>query len=348
VSVFSGTRPFRFHHLSADSQLDNDCFPLARHPQGQGFSAVSQSDGGSLSAGKQLQDTCLFSNKQIEIHAVGAAPGGEAYLLLASDFSLLYDSGFGFSAPGLVCNVERLLGGRSPDCLFLSHSHYDHASGSAWCKRRWPNLPVVAMAHAKRVFERPTAVASIRDLNQRVAQERGLTFDDADFLDTLAVSHACSDGELLELGSQRFEVVEAVGHTRCSAMLWCEQQQLLLGSESLGVYLNQDEVMPAYLVSYEGSLRAIERAQALNPKWILLNHRHVAEGKDARRFLVNAGREARRAAQLVFDGSRAGKSREVLTQELKRLYYTKCAQEIQPEAAFDLNNRLMLDLLLKR
>ncbi|MDR2672958.1 MAG: MBL fold metallo-hydrolase [Coriobacteriales bacterium] len=287
----------------------------------------------------------IFTSDSFSLYEVGGAPGGEAYLLVSPEGTLLIDSGFAFSALALIANIEQVVGTRNLDYLFLTHSHYDHASGSVWCKQRWPHVQIIATAYTQSVFARPGAIRAIKQLNSQVATERGIDFDDGDKLELLNVDRVVHTGDRLVLGDLAFEVYEAPGHTRCSAMLWCADEHMLCACETLGVYLTDDLVMPAFMVDYESSLAAIDLAIRLAPQRILLNHRQVIEGEKAKRFLTHARRDAVRAAQLIRQGSQNGQSQQQLTGKLKRLFYTDEARVIQPEIAFDLNIRSMVALL---
>ena len=85
---------------------------------------------------------------------VGPVAGGEAFLLLNDRVSILFDTGFGCGGDLLVSRLEKELGKRPLDYIFLSHSHYDHAPGSAWCTARWPSCQVVAGRKTQSVFRK--------------------------------------------------------------------------------------------------------------------------------------------------------------------------------------------------
>ena len=59
------------------------------------------------------------------------------------------------------------------DIIFCTHSHYDHASGTPYCREKWPEVKVYAAAYAKRVFERAGALKTIREMNDNAAAVYG-------------------------------------------------------------------------------------------------------------------------------------------------------------------------------
>ena len=133
---------------------------------------------------------------------VGAVPGGDAFLLDNGETSILFDSGFGCCGDVLVKNIEKQLNGRSLDYILLSHSHYDHAPGSAWCAERWNSVKVISSAKTKSVFTRPGARAVMRKLDKAASQLHGIS-SDKDLFDNLKVDIALNDGDAISLGDSR-------------------------------------------------------------------------------------------------------------------------------------------------
>lgn len=296
----------------------------------------------------------VFETSTLTIDKLGA-PGGESYVVGTPEYTLLYESGFAYSAPALVAEIEEVLEDRSLNYVFLSHSHYDHASGSVWVKERWPEAIILASTHAARVFERAGARKTMQTLNKEAAKEaveRGVISAkaEADFdyspLDKLSVDETVQDGSIINMGSVHLEVVASPGHTRCSLMLWCPEKRLLFGSESLGVMLSEVMVQPACLTGYYDSLDSIAKAKALQPEHILVSHQHVLSGKDAARYLENAEHWTEKIAHLVWECDSVGMSKTKIASMLKELFYTEALRVFQPEAAFDLNNGYLIDLLL--
>lgn len=88
----------------------------------------------------------------IRITDVRPTMGDSAFLLDDGKTSILYDTGFAFTGPALAVNVKKVLGERSLDYIFLTHSHYDHALGSVYVKKLYPDAVVVAGAYAAKIF----------------------------------------------------------------------------------------------------------------------------------------------------------------------------------------------------
>ncbi|NTU88345.1 MAG: MBL fold metallo-hydrolase [Actinobacteria bacterium] len=284
--------------------------------------------------------------KTFEIFEVGGALGGEAYLIVTSGKTALIDSGFSFSAPKMIENIKGILGDRDLDYVLLTHSHYDHASGSTYCKGAWPKVKIVASAYAAKVLAKDSARKTMRELNDSAASMAGVK-SYVDRLDALNVDSVVQEGDVIDLGPVAFEVIEAPGHTRCCIAFWCEKEQFLISCETMGVYAGGHLVMPAYLVAYQDSVDFILRAKALKPRKLLVPHYDVLEGERCEAFIDDALVNAEKLKNDICLGHAKGKSDDELIANFKREFYNNVAKRVQPEAAFDLNASYAIPMVIR-
>lgn len=281
-----------------------------------------------------------------DIINVGARPGGDAFLLRTGQEAALVDSGYAFCAGEMVEKLKNALGGRRLRYILLTHSHYDHVSGSPLCKRTWPEAQVVATEYAAGVFKKPGAIKTMREMNDNAARQWGVDGYE-DLLDELSVDLTVSDGDVLPLGDITLEVLAAPGHTKCSIAFFSPEEKLLLACETYGTMGDSPVVMPAYLVGCQMTLDSIDRAEKCAPEAILLPHYKLITGQRAKTFLPMARRANEETFRIVAEGYRAGKSVEQLMAEFKDKYYTEEQALYQPEAAFMLNLSNMIPMLIR-
>jgi glyoxylase-like metal-dependent hydrolase (beta-lactamase superfamily II) len=81
---------------------------------------------------------------RIKVIDVRCNKADAAFLLDDGSTTILYDTGFGFTGDAIAQNIRAYLGERNLDYIFLTHSHYDHALGSAYVLRHYPDAKVVA------------------------------------------------------------------------------------------------------------------------------------------------------------------------------------------------------------
>lgn len=280
----------------------------------------------------------------IKITDVRCQLGDASFLLDDGKTSILYDTGFGFTGYAVAENIRNVLGDRELDYIFLTHSHYDHALGSPYILRKYPNAKVVAGSYAEGIFKREGAKRTMKELDAKYAKTCGVT--DYEFLgDELKVDIAVNDGDIIQAGDMEFRVLSLPGHTRCSVGYYCEKEELFLSCESIGVYDGEDTILPSYLIGYRASIESIEKVERLKITSIVLPHFGLLDERQTEYFLKNMKSAAEQSAQELVDSIKKGYSDEEIIQQLKDKYWHGYKREISPEDAFNLNSSIMINLI---
>ncbi len=282
--------------------------------------------------------------KEIKFYDVRVQHGDSSFLLDNGETAILYDTGFGFTGFGVADNIKKHLGERKLDYIFLTHSHYDHALGSAYIIQRYPEAKVVAGAYAASIFTREGAKKVMRELDRKFADKCGV--GEYPFLgDLLRVDIPVNDGDIVEAGDMRFEVIYLPGHTKCSVGFYCREHALLLSSETLGVYDGGEIIVPSYLVGYQMSLKSMERAERLEIKKLLSPHLGILNEQQTEYFLKNMKQASVTAAEFIADMIRSGNTDSEIITEFKRRYVKGYIADIYPEDAAELNTSIMIGLI---
>lgn len=277
---------------------------------------------------------------------VRSQKGDSAFLIDDGKTSILYDTGFGFTGFEIAENIKSALGERNLDYIFLTHSHYDHALGSAYILRHYPTAKVVAGEYAVGIFQRDGAKRTMRELDAKFAARCGVT--DYEFLgDELRVDIAVKDGDIIQAGDMSFEVLNLPGHTRCSVGYYCREKKLLLSSETLGVYDGERTIVPSYLVSYADSIASVERVEKLEISRILAPHYGILSQEQTKFFLDNMKSASEKTALNILNSLKKGKSTDEIIAEFKAEFWHGYIREIYPEDAVNLNTSIMTELVRK-
>lgn len=280
----------------------------------------------------------------ITITDVRVQPGDSAFLLDDGKTSILYDTGFGFTGYSVADKICAVLGERKLDYIFLTHSHYDHALGSAYILRRYPEAKVVAGSYAASIFPREGAKAVMKDLDAKFAAKCGVS--DYEFLgDELRVDIPCEDGDVVKAGDMSFTVLNMPGHTKCSVAFYCEEKQLLLACETTGVYDGEKSILPSYLVSYSAALASIRRMMALPVKQVVAPHLGLLDEEQTEFYLGNVYQHAVDACDFFAERIRAGKTAEDIVADFKERYWHGYIRDIYPIDAMTLNTTIMTGLI---
>lgn len=282
--------------------------------------------------------------QQLKVTDVRVHKGDSAFLIDDGKTAIMYDSGFAFTGFGVAEKVKALLGERKLDYIFLTHSHYDHALGSAYALKYWPSAKVVAGKYAAKIFAKPSAKALMRELDGKVAAQSNVTAYE-DLIDELKVDVAVSDGEVIKAGDMQFLCIELPGHTRCSVGYYCAELKLLLASETIGVFNGACDVCPSYLVGYQMAIDSIERVEKLDIENILVPHYGLISGEQAAFYLAKGKQSAIEVASHITDMLRNGRPKEEAVQYFKDRFYHGYIKEIYPIDAMLLNTGIMIDLI---
>ncbi len=283
---------------------------------------------------------------EIEVLDMRVHPGDAAFLLDDGKTAVLYDTGFGFTGFGVAENIKKYLGDRPLDYIFLTHSHYDHALGSAYILHYYPDAKVVAGEHTAQVFQRDGAKRIMKDLDTKHAATCGVT--DYPFLgDELRVDIEVRDGDIIKAGDMEFEVLWLPGHTNCSVGFYCRKEELLLSTESIGVYDGERLILPAILVGCKAALASIDRVLALPIKKLVLPHRGLLDEQHMQFFLSHCKKATLMSIDFILTRLQEGKTKEEIVQDFVDAFWHGSVQIKYPIAAIRLNTSIMIDLVGK-
>lgn len=284
--------------------------------------------------------------KNIKVTDVRCEKGDSAFLIDDGKTTILYDTGFGFTGFEVAKNIKSVLGERPLDYIFLTHSHYDHALGSAYILRHYPTAKVVAGKYAVGIFQRDGAKRTMRELDAKFAAKCGV--GDYEFLgDELRVDIPVDDGDIIQAGDMSFEVINLPGHTRCCVGYFCKEKGLLLSNETLGVYDGEKTIVPSYLVSYADSIASVEKVEKLRIRYVLAPHYGILSQEQTKYFLDNMKSASENTALDILSSLKNGKSTDEIISQFKDKYWHGYIKEIYPEDAVNLNTSIMIELIRK-
>lgn len=280
------------------------------------------------------------------VYNVTPVRGGDAYLFVYDDVTFLFDSGYGFSSGKLHENIKAVLGDRPLDYVLLTHSHYDHALGSAHLSRVYPDLKVVSHEYAAKVVLKEGARKTMMRLDEAAKELNGFdsVFED---IENLHIDIPVVDGQRLMLGSHECEVISLPGHTRDSIGYYFAEDKLMLGCETIGIYAKPGVVMPSFLVGYQMSLDSIERCESYDIKYYMIPHQGVLTGDELVSFFKSSTENHISSAAQIVEQYKAGKTVDDIREKFAAEYYPEEIRNIYPPAAFLENVNIQIPLILK-
>ncbi len=271
--------------------------------------------------------------------------GGEFFLLSTKTHHALIDSGFSCCAKENAEELKKHI--NHLDYIILTHSHYDHAGGSPFFKRVFPEAKVVSSEYAAYVFTRPGAKKLIREMTDFAAKGFGITGYE-DLTDELITDIPLKPGEKIDLGDMSLVAIDSSGHTKCCFSYYSPEKKLLIAAETLGVPLSQTLVNPCCLISYGKTIESIKRAEKLDIEAMLLPHGYLLSGKEKCKAYFELSKKSHEETRKALkDAANKGMNKDELIAILKENFYTEETRKIQPEKAFYLNAGYIIDCMLK-
>lgn len=282
----------------------------------------------------------------INIKNVSTIPGSDAFLLTTESGSILIDSGFDFCAEKMAENIKKELSGKALDYIFLTHSHYDHASGVPACKAVWKDVKVVSSEYAKKILSKPTALQTIKEMNESAAHSFGVS--DYEFKhESIPVDIAVKDGDIIDAAGLKFQVLETPGHTKCTIAFYCTEEKLLISNETIGVQLGDSFTHPCCLVGYQMTVDSIEKVMKCGAEKMLVPHHGVESISESGDLLNDSMQSVKKLKNDILSLYDSGKTNEEIEKYFYDTLYTEETKKAQPEAAFLLNTKIMVAMVIK-
>ena len=282
-----------------------------------------------------------------KLFSVTGGRGGDSHLVIGGQKTAIFDTGMawcGLKVIDNICKVFREEGTpeRKLDCIFLTHSHYDHLGALPLILARWPQAVVYAAPHCKWVLSRPNAIKAMRRLNEGAAVlfNEGILPDYEDAL--MRVDTEVRQGDVVELGNCPVEILETPGHTQCSLSFFIDKE-LMIASESTGYTSKTGRVNTTYIISHKDALASIRRCEELAPKKIVSPHYGLLDPEATRLYWTKCWNAAcysrdfilKEAARLKSQG-RKPEVEEILDACFNEFYDEVCRYE-QPYRAWKIN-----------
>lgn len=277
--------------------------------------------------------------------------GTSAVFLIEGDRSILFETGMAYAANLMVEKIKTELKGKKLDAVLLSHSHYDHVAGLPAVRRAWPEVVVYGSKRAKEILIKPSALSTIRRLCGEAADAAGMDWEEAYSDEALQIDVGLSDGDIIQIGDHTIEVLETIGHTKCS-LSYIVDGRLMLCSETVGVMSRKKQYMPSFLVDYKEAEHSIEcsrqRSEQLSIEQIILNHYGLVSEEDKPfiwDFLLSKAREGK---QLMIDVMNTYNTEAECLKALEALFHADIDKKEQPDEAFDINAVSMMKTLRRQ
>ena len=273
-------------------------------------------------------------------HVLGSA-SVPVYLLDGSN-PVLFDGGLTCLGQAYVEDVKKVLGKRSPACLYLTHVHFDHCGAVSRLRRAFPEMKVAGSARAREILQRPNAIRLIGDLNRTASDAvHGLDPDllvDEPF-EPFEIDDVLEPETGYPLGDGRsLQVLSTPGHTWDFLSFHVPESGLLVASEAAGVLHPNGYLVCECLVDFEAYLTSVRRLAALDAGLVSQAHHYVFTDRDVAAFFQQSTRislEFQALVERLWKETRGDLSETL--ERVKALEWDPMPMPRQPEPAYRIN-----------
>jgi 2-aminobenzoylacetyl-CoA thioesterase len=219
---------------------------------------------------------------QITMNFYSLGPYAIPAFFLDGDHPVIFDSGVYIFGEHYLKEINRILGDRKPEYLFLSHVHFDHCGSAGYLKRMLPGLKVGASSEGSEIIKKPNAINLITKLN--TMGETGKIYFEPFTIDIIL-----KDGDIFEISKNlSVKIVKTPGHTRDMISFYIPEQKILIPSESVGVPGMGEYIFSEFLIDYNIYMDSLKKLKDMDIEVLIMAHGLYYTGDDARNFIPRA------------------------------------------------------------
>nr|NJM01372.1 MBL fold metallo-hydrolase [Desulfobacula sp.] len=271
-------------------------------------------------------------------------PAAVPVYLLDGPAPVLFDAGFTALGPLYEAGIREILGDRSPEYLFFTHSHFDHIGAAGYFKQAWPGLKIGCSRRCREILSKESALRLIRELNREGAGNlikmgvRPLSEAPFEPFDTDIV---IQPGKMMELSpGLTLTGLDTPGHTRDFISYWIPEKRILIASEAVACYQNNGYIQTEFLVDFDACLDSLMKIKNLDPAVLCAGHNAVFTGEDAGRHIrASVGAANRYLAMTEGFLKKEKGDMDRTVSSVKALEWDDRPWPKQPESAYLLNTR---------
>lgn len=212
---------------------------------------------------------------------VTGSPIAPVYLLDGSA-PVLFDAGITPFARHYERDIKEILKDRTPACLLLTHSHFDHIGAASHFKKIWPGLQIAGSAPCGDVLSKQKAIQLIRNLNLEglkslkkmgVPDVNELPFEPFE-IDLIVKPETGADLP------RHIKAIHTPGHTRDLMSYWIPDGRILVASEAVAGYQKDGYPQVEFLVDFDAYLDSLTIIKTLGANILCPGHQVVFTGRD--------------------------------------------------------------------
>jgi 2-aminobenzoylacetyl-CoA thioesterase len=213
-------------------------------------------------------------------------PEFPSFLIAGENACALIEAGVSALVPQILKGFDSIGLFAPLKFLFAAHAHADHVAGLIMLKTLYPELILAGSKETARILEKEKIIQNFGREDLMYAKymaDEGFVEDVGPALSTGPVSmdREYEEGEVIDLGNVRIQLVDAPGHAPGNTAFWIQPDNVILISDSAGYAGSEDDILPLFFHHYKNAISSLEKIKSLEADHIGLGHNVIINGKDA-------------------------------------------------------------------
>ncbi len=210
-----------------------------------------------------------------------------SYLIIGQNKAILWDTGLGIGdIKSVVSELTEL-----PITVVISHTHFDHIGSNALFDEIYVFDSKMAVEDLKKGLTHEEIKRDVEEDSIWKPLPEGFKYENF-FIKGKAPTKTLKDGEIIDLGNRKLEVVHTPGHSPDSIMLIDEGNKILFSGDAyypapLYAYAKGAD-FKAYVKSME---KIVNKIKDKNLNYIYASHNEVVEGTEILNYILESMKE---------------------------------------------------------
>lgn len=286
----------------------------------------------------------LSSNAQkLSDNLFSLGPEEMPSFLLDGEMPAMFEAGMAVFSEHYIQEVKKILGTRPLRYLFLTHVHFDHCGAAGHIKQEFPDLTICASRAASEIIQKPSALATIKQLNSLPGM------NDAQSFKPFTVDKTVKDGEIVTLSANTsIQAISVPGHTRDLTCYYLPEEKTLIPSEALGSPDSGRYIHSEFLIDYDLYLDSLKRISQIEANRLLMAHLFIYTDNDAREYFSKAIKQTQDFKNRIVSLIKQYQDDYTKVAEILKMEdYDNRPEPKLPEAAFMLNLNAKIKVVAK-
>ncbi|HOY62762.1 MAG TPA: MBL fold metallo-hydrolase [bacterium] len=199
------------------------------------------------------------------------------YVIKGTEKTALIELGISQLVPQIHNDIKSGLDGVSPDVLIAPHGHFDHAGAASRWRKELPNAEICASEPAAALLSNPNNlppyIRSMKSSSDNPFFKFVFPLAEAEpFIEPLTFDTILKDGDEIDLGNEKLEVIETPGHSACSLSFFHPGSASLFISDACGLPLPSGRIWPSAFLDKDLYKQSISRLMQYNASHVCAGH----------------------------------------------------------------------------